>query len=150
MKIGFDAKRAYHNYTGLGNYSRDLIKSLLESNSADEFFMYSPKSAKNPRFAFIEGKDNIHKRFPETPIHKTFKGFWRSINLEKFFEEKDDIQLKIISNSLKFISKNYYPPRAKKVLNLISRIKSQNKLKSTLSGCLILRHEKDLFITKEL
>jgi hypothetical protein len=84
MKIGFDAKRAYHNYTGLGNYSRDLIKSLLESNSVDEFFMYSPKSAKNPRFSFIDGKENIHKRFPETPIHKTFKGFWRSINLEKF------------------------------------------------------------------
>ena len=72
------------------------------------------------------------------------------INLEKFFEEKDDIQLKIISNSLKFISKNYYPPRAKKVLNLISRIKSENKLKSTLGGCLILRNEKNLFITKEL
>ena len=72
------------------------------------------------------------------------------INLEKFFEEKDDIQLKIISNSLKLISKNYYPPRAKKVLNLISRIKSENKLKSTLGGCLILRNEKNLFITKEL
>jgi len=63
---------------------------------------------------------------------------------------EDDIQLKIISNSLKFISKNYYPPRAKKVLNLISRIKSENKLKSTLGGCLILRNEKNLFITKEL
>ncbi|MEY2962590.1 MAG: hypothetical protein RL496_453, partial [Pseudomonadota bacterium] len=48
------------------------------------------------------------------------------------------------------ISKNYYPPRAKKVLNLISRIKSENKLKSTLGGCLILRNEKNLFITKEL
>ena len=92
MKIGFDAKRAYHNYTGLGNYSRDLIKSLLQKNSQDEFFMYSPKSAKNPRFSFIEGKENIHKRFPETPIHKTFKGFWRSINLEKFLL-KDGIEI---------------------------------------------------------
>ena len=93
MKIGFDAKRAYHNYTGLGNYSRDLIKSLLENDSEDEFFMYSPKSAKNPRFAFIEGKENVHKRFPETPIHKTFKGFWRSINLEKFLLKDGSIEV---------------------------------------------------------
>ena len=28
MKIGFDAKRAFHNNTGLGNYSRDTIRIL--------------------------------------------------------------------------------------------------------------------------
>jgi len=30
MKIGFDAKRAYQNFTGLGNYSRDLIEHLIK------------------------------------------------------------------------------------------------------------------------
>ena len=28
MKIGFDAKRYFLNKTGLGNYSRDLIRML--------------------------------------------------------------------------------------------------------------------------
>ena len=28
MNIGFDAKRAYLNNTGLGNYSRDTIRIL--------------------------------------------------------------------------------------------------------------------------
>ena len=28
MKIGFDAKRYYHNHTGIGNYSRAIIKGL--------------------------------------------------------------------------------------------------------------------------
>ena len=28
MRIGFDAKRAMSNYTGLGNYSRDTIRIL--------------------------------------------------------------------------------------------------------------------------
>ena len=28
MKIGYDAKRYYHNYTGLGNYSRTLVNAI--------------------------------------------------------------------------------------------------------------------------
>ena len=30
MKIGFEAKRAFHNHTGLGNYSRQIIQDLNE------------------------------------------------------------------------------------------------------------------------
>ena len=29
MKIGYDAKRFFNNKSGLGNYSRSLIKSIL-------------------------------------------------------------------------------------------------------------------------
>ena len=28
MRIGFDAKRAFTNFTGLGNYSRDTVRIL--------------------------------------------------------------------------------------------------------------------------
>ncbi|MFN5249170.1 MAG: glycosyltransferase family 1 protein, partial [Bacteroidota bacterium] len=31
MRIAFDAKRAFHNGTGLGHYSRTLIHSLATS-----------------------------------------------------------------------------------------------------------------------
>ena len=72
-----------------------------------------------------------------------------SINLKKFFLENNEIQLKIFSNCIKKISKNYYPPRAKKVLNLLSGIRSNEKLKATLGGCVINMHKKNLIISKE-
>jgi glycosyltransferase involved in cell wall biosynthesis len=45
MKIGFDAKRAFHNNTGLGNYSRFVIEALLKYFPKNEYFAYSPKSS---------------------------------------------------------------------------------------------------------
>ncbi|MDZ7898923.1 MAG: glycosyltransferase family 1 protein [Arcicella sp.] len=46
MKIGFDAKRAFHNNTGLGNYSRFIIEALLKYVPQNECFAYTPKLSK--------------------------------------------------------------------------------------------------------
>jgi len=43
MIIGFDAKRAFHNFSGLGNYSRLLIQSLSELYKDNRYFLYTPK-----------------------------------------------------------------------------------------------------------
>lgn len=43
MHIGFDAKRYFHNRTGLGNYSRDLINTLIQQHPDDQFFLYDRK-----------------------------------------------------------------------------------------------------------
>jgi glycosyltransferase involved in cell wall biosynthesis len=43
MRIGFDAKRAFHNYTGLGNYSRDIIRLFTHHCPNNEFFLFDPK-----------------------------------------------------------------------------------------------------------
>ncbi len=43
MKIGFDAKRVYHNRSGLGNYSRDIIRMLCRYFPANEYLLYNPK-----------------------------------------------------------------------------------------------------------
>ena len=43
MRIGFDAKRAFNNYTGLGNYSRFIIESLLEQAPEHQYYAYTPK-----------------------------------------------------------------------------------------------------------
>ena len=42
MKIGYDAKRAFENQTGLGNYSRDLINtySLLNPKFPEQHEEY--------------------------------------------------------------------------------------------------------------
>ena len=42
-KIGFDAKRFFNNYTGLGNYSRDLIRILRSNYPEQEFLLYTPQ-----------------------------------------------------------------------------------------------------------
>ena len=83
MRIGFDAKRAYQNFTGLGNYSRDLIENLIEFYPSNEYRLFAPKENKNPRLNFLSSHESVTTIFPETPLNKTFKGYWRSINMEK-------------------------------------------------------------------
>lgn len=40
MNIGFDAKRYFHNKSGLGNYGRDLVDSLIHNFPTDQFFLF--------------------------------------------------------------------------------------------------------------
>ena len=48
MKIGFDAKRLFNNFTGLGNYSRFVVDTLLEAGSTDNYCLYTPKIKDRP------------------------------------------------------------------------------------------------------
>ena len=43
MKIAFDAKRLYNNFTGLGNHSRTTIDILTENFPENEYLLYTPK-----------------------------------------------------------------------------------------------------------
>jgi len=74
MNIGFDAKRAFHNDTGLGNYSRTLIRSLAKYYPQHEYFLFNPKSSDLFK---IEGK-NLHEILPQSLPHKLFPALWRS------------------------------------------------------------------------
>lgn len=40
MKIGFDAKRYYHNRTGLGNYSRSIVHGLRDLHPECDYVLY--------------------------------------------------------------------------------------------------------------
>lgn len=46
MRIGFDAKRLFNNFTGLGNYSRFVVQALLEFETNESLVLYSPSTAK--------------------------------------------------------------------------------------------------------
>ena len=83
MRIGFDAKRAYQNFTGLGNYSRDILQHLIQNYPDNEYKLFAPKEFKNPRLNFLNNNENTETIFPDSPIDKTFKGYWRSVNMEK-------------------------------------------------------------------
>ncbi len=45
MRIGFDAKRYFHNKTGLGNYSRALINGFAQHHSEHEYVLFSPATS---------------------------------------------------------------------------------------------------------
>ena len=42
MIIGYEAKRIYHNHSGLGNYGRNLIRALAADYPDSEFRLYNP------------------------------------------------------------------------------------------------------------
>ncbi len=48
MKIGFDAKRLFNNFTGLGNYSRFVVDTLLEEGTTDNYCLYTTKIKNRP------------------------------------------------------------------------------------------------------
>ena len=43
MKIAFDAKRAYCNFTGLGNHSRTTLDILTRYFPDNDYVLYTPK-----------------------------------------------------------------------------------------------------------
>ena len=71
------------------------------------------------------------------------------IDLNNLLAENKEIQLKVFSNCIRNFSKSYYPPRAKKIIYLLNRIKSDEKLKATLGGCVIQKIKDNLVISKE-
>ncbi len=84
MHIGFDAKRAFNNHTGLGNYSRFIINALLQYAPAHQYTAYTPKI----------GRANWHpeKLAIGTPPHKMLGAWWRSVGIKKQLQQ-DHVQL---------------------------------------------------------
>ena len=48
------------------------------------------------------------------------------------------------------MSGTYYPPRSKKIINLIDRLKRDKFTKSTLGGCIVEEKDNFVLISKEL
>ena len=71
------------------------------------------------------------------------------INNKIFFEEAGEIIFKSFSDNLSLVSGTYYPPRSKKILNLINRLKKNKFTKSTLGGCIIEKKDSTVVIYKE-
>jgi len=92
MNIGFDAKRAFNNITGLGNYSRTLIQTLSSYYKDNSYFLYTPRIGENERIAKITSATNIMVRTPHGFFAKTFHSFWRSCQISNELES-DHIDL---------------------------------------------------------
>ncbi|MDR2040343.1 MAG: glycosyltransferase family 4 protein [Bacteroidales bacterium] len=91
MIIGFDAKRAFANYTGLGNYSRYVINNLSTAYPENEYRLYAPKDTNNPDLESLRSQKNIASVFPKG-INKYFSSLWRTKSIvQDLF--RDNIQL---------------------------------------------------------
>lgn len=79
MKIGFDAKRAFQNNTGLGNYSRMLVTGLAERHQEDQIVLYAPDMSGEYR-TFFSSYANISSRKP-SGFDRNFPNLWRSFGV---------------------------------------------------------------------
>ena len=77
MIIGFDAKRAFNNFTGLGNYSRTLIETLAKYYPENEYHLFTPKIIHHPRLDFIQSYPSVSVHFP-TGFMRKIHALWRS------------------------------------------------------------------------
>jgi glycosyltransferase involved in cell wall biosynthesis len=78
MRIGFDAKRAFFNKSGLGSYSRNLIQGLADMYPDNEYVLYTPELNAE---LFEPNQNCIQVKGPERALHRIFKSYWRSFYL---------------------------------------------------------------------
>lgn len=85
MIVGYEAKRIFSNYTGLGNYARTLIENLHIYGGSDfQSVLFTPKKVENSRTAAILTHSKII-----TPQNKML---WRSAGQTRHWN-KESIQL---------------------------------------------------------
>ncbi len=97
MKIGFDAKRAFFNKSGLGNYSRDLIRSLDKNFPESEYHLYTPSLEGSIPFMDFSG---VEVSTPFRSKGKLMQSYWRSMKLANRLDQDNIDVFHGLSNEL--------------------------------------------------
>lgn len=87
MNIGFDAKRAAQNRTGLGNYSRFVIRILSEKFTGNQYHLYTPKPHRMPYLQEIPTLKHLFLHFPPQGIWSRLRSLWRVWGITKDIQE---------------------------------------------------------------
>lgn len=115
MRIGFDAKRIFHNFRGLGNYGRNLLESLGKYYPEHEYHLYTP-TIKDPRaleWSRKHSKFLIHE--PKSLINKNLSSLWRSSLMTKDLTRD---QLDIYHGLSHELPKNIESVKLKKIVTI--------------------------------
>ena len=89
LKIGFDAKRAFYNQRGLGNYSRDVIRILSEHANDNDYFLFTPGMKNAINFPL---SSNCRVIYPSGLFWPAFSSVWRTFGqCSEIRKEKLDI-----------------------------------------------------------
>jgi glycosyltransferase involved in cell wall biosynthesis len=88
LVIGIEAKRAFCNFTGLGNYARNHILSLLSADKNLFLVLFTPKIE---NLNFLDQLNKFQDQFvivkPETILEKCFHFLWRSFRIGFYFKK---------------------------------------------------------------
>lgn len=80
MHVGFEAKRFFNNFTGLGNYSRFVVGALSTHHPENTYTLFSPRIGRHPEYNSILDSPNVEAIGP-TGIYSLLPSLWRSFGL---------------------------------------------------------------------
>ena len=83
LTIGFDAKRAFVNAAGLGNYSRNTIKALANFYPENQYILFTPK-VKPDRLSITKESTVI---LPNNFWWRALKPFWRTYKISELAQK---------------------------------------------------------------
>ncbi|MFY9307766.1 MAG: glycosyltransferase family 1 protein [Bacteroidia bacterium] len=102
MNIAFDAKRAFLNTSGLGNYARTLIKTLAHHHPENQYTLFTTRTSENDFYKRISQSKNIQIEQPQGFIDKKLSSRWRSYGITDILNEKNIQVYHGLSNELPF------------------------------------------------
>ena len=77
LTIGYDAKRAVSNGTGLGNYCRTLLNDLGTTDTTDSFRLYVPDLGRDDLRSQLDMPRNMSFVTPANKLVKPLRSLWR-------------------------------------------------------------------------
>jgi glycosyltransferase involved in cell wall biosynthesis len=108
MRIGFEAKKVFTNYTGLGNYARNLLSGIAQYYPENEYHLYMPSAKRNKETSLFLDNATFHIHTSNAAI----KAYWRSFSIcsqlkkdkiELFHGLSHELPLNIYSSGIKSI-----------------------------------------------
>lgn len=89
MKIGFDGKRIFHNFRGLGNYSRNLVEGILNFHLENEVYLFTTPFHDERAQNWAKDHPKAQIIFPKSKVFQTFPALWRSFYLSNEIKKFD-------------------------------------------------------------
>ncbi len=83
MRIGYDAKRLYNNFTGLGNYSRFIVDGIHRSFPEEEIYLFTPSVKNHPEIKIYQNDSSLTTILPSRTLQQLKLGsYWRSFQVK--------------------------------------------------------------------
>jgi glycosyltransferase involved in cell wall biosynthesis len=92
MKIGFEAKRIFTNFTGLGNYSRFITSAISHEFPSHKLFLFTPRRTDHSEVNVLLKNQNISVVSPPKAFSALrLTSLWRSwaVGFEKSMKDLD-------------------------------------------------------------
>ena len=121
---------------------RNLIKNLENEGFDKNKFKLSIKKLKSV--------DKSIQYFCEKNLSENSIIFRNKVVLNKeFFNSPQEVLFRSFSEVLHLVGKKYFPPRGKKIINILENLQNETTFKSTLGNCVIKKINRTVIVFKE-